>query len=416
MIGKTILHYKILDKLGEGGMGVVYKAQDTKLDRMVALKFLPPHTIANEEDKERFIREAKAAASLNHSSIAHIYEINESADPNGNKQMFIAMEFVKGKTLEQILHSKTGGPLPIKTAINYAIQIAEGLQTAHEKGIVHRDIKTSNIMVDDKDHIKIMDFGLAKVSGATKFTHVGTTMGTAAYMSPEQASGQKVDQRTDIWSLGVVIYEMICGQLPFKNDYEQALLYSIINEEPEPLTAKRTGVPISLDTVIFKALAKDPGMRYQHVDEIPADLRTIEFKSGSLTTNISTQSVINKSAVKNNLNIKKRLPWIVTCAVVLLSILFFVFTSNNNDTGNEYISRLSIGIPPENQPIYTDDQIITISPDGKFIAYIGSVNGTAQILLRPMNSYEVTILDGTQGAANPFFSPDGKWIAFFRRR
>ena len=271
MIGKTILHYNILEKLGEGGMGIVYKAKDTKLDRTVALKFLPQYSITNNEDKERFIREAKAAASLSHSNIAHIYEIGEADDKDGRKLMFIAMEYIDGKTLEEIIRSNGGSPLQLKTAVNYAIQIADGLQAAHEKGIIHRDIKSANIMVNDKDQIKIMDFGLAKLAGATRVTTLGSTMGTAAYMSPEQAGGEKVDHRTDIWSLGVVMYEMICGQLPFKNDYNQALMYSILNEEPEPLTAKRTGIPIALDGVISKALAKDPSMRYQHVDEIPAD-------------------------------------------------------------------------------------------------------------------------------------------------
>lgn len=414
MIGKTISHYKIIDKLGEGGMGIVYKAQDTKLDRIVALKFLPAHAISNEEDKERFIREAKAAASLNHHNIAHIYEIDEVESAEGGKQMFIAMECVEGNTLEKIIHSKGGIPLALKTAISYTIQIAEGLQIAHEKGIVHRDIKTANIMVNDRDQIKIMDFGLAKVSGATKVTKLGTTMGTAAYMSPEQASGEKVDHRSDIWSLGVVMYEMICGQLPFKNDYEQALLYSIMNEEPEPLTAKRTGVPISLDGIISKALAKDPGMRYQHVDEIPADLRTIELKSGSVTTRISSQTRLFKTPAPKNNKIKIQLPWLITTAVILISALLFLFVFNNKENSNkEAITRLSIVIPHDHQPIYSDDQVITISPDGKYVAYIGSMNGTPQIFLRAMNGYEVTPLDGTQGAANPFFSPDGKWIAFF---
>lgn len=414
MIGKTISHYKIIDKIGEGGMGVVYKAQDIKLDRTVALKFLPAHALSNEEDKERFIREAKAAASLNHHNIAHIYEIDETSEPGGGKQMFIAMEFVEGKNLDQILHDKGGAPLPIKTAINYTIQIADGLQVAHEKGIVHRDIKTANIMVNDKDQVKIMDFGLAKVSGATKVTRLGTTMGTAAYMSPEQASGEKVDHRTDIWSLGVVMYEMICGQLPFKNDYEQALLYSIMNEDPEPLTAKRTGIPISLDGIIAKALAKDPGMRYQHVDEIPADLRTVELKSGSLTTRISAQTRLHPVPQKQKPRLKELIPWIITGAVVLLSLILFLFVFYNKSSNNEeYVKRLSIIIPNDHLPVRNDDQLIAISPNGKYVAYIGSMNGEPQIFLRSINGFDITSLDGTQGASNPFFSPDGKWVAFF---
>lgn len=412
MTEKTILHYKILEKLGEGGMGVVYKAQDTKLDRLVALKFLPVHALSNSDDKERFIREAKAAASLNHQNIAHIYEIGESNESESGKQMFIAMEYIEGKTLEEIIHSKGGSPLPLKTAINYTIQIAEGLQAAHEKGIVHRDIKSANIMVNAKDQIKIMDFGLAKSAGGTKVTKLGTTMGTAAYMSPEQAIGEKVDHRTDIWSLGVVMYEMISGQLPFKNDYEQALMYAIMNEEPEPLTAMRTGVPILLDGVISKALAKDPAMRYQHIDEIPADLRTIELKSGSLTTRISSQTRMYSSVQKKSSRIKKQIPWIVTGIVILISLflIFFLRSNNGNEQDN---SKLSAIIPQDNPPYLTDNQVITISPDGKYIAYIGTNNGGSQIYLRSMTAYNMTPIEGTEGADNPFFSPDGKWIAFF---
>jgi len=370
MIGETILHYKIIEKLGEGGMGVVYKAQNTKLDRLVALKFLPAHALSNSEGKERFIREAKAAASLNHQNIAHIYEIGESNEPESAKQMFFAMEYIEGKTLEEVIHSKGGSPLPLKTAINYTIQIAEGLQAAHEKGIVHRDIKSANIMVNEKEQIKIMDFGLAKFAGATKVTKLGTSMGTAAYMSPEQATGEKVDHRTDIWSLGVVMYEMICGQLLFKNDYEQALLYAIMNEEPEPLTAKRTGVPISIDGVISKALAKDPAMRYQHVDEIPADLRTIELKSGSLTTKISSQTRMFQSPQKKSLKIIKQIPWIITGVVILVSLFLIFFFKINNVTEQD-ITKLSVIIPQDNPPYLTDNQIILFPRMGNILLMSG---------------------------------------------
>jgi serine/threonine protein kinase len=414
LVGQTILHYKIIQQVGHGGMGVVYKAQDTKLDRIVALKFLPQYALSNNEDKERFIREAKAAASLNHQNIAHIYEIDEEVLPDGKKQIFIAMEYIEGKTLEEIIHSNGGSPLPLKTAINYSIQIADGLQTAHEKGIVHRDIKSANIMVNDKDQIKIMDFGLAKLAGSTKVTTLGTTMGTAAYMSPEQASGEKVDHRTDIWSLGVVMYEMICGQLPFKNDYNQALLYSIMNEEPEPLTAKRTGIPLSFDGVISKALAKDPSMRYQHVDEIPADLRTIELKSGSVITRIPSQTRSHPALQKSESKLKIQLPWLVTGFVIIVSFFLFFFIVRGNDIDyGSYVSHLSIVIPSDHKTLRIDDQEITISPDGKYVAYVGLNNGNSQIFVRSMDNFKFSALEGTMGAVGPFFSPDNKWIAFF---
>jgi serine/threonine protein kinase len=211
MLGQTISHYKILEKLGEGGMGVVYKAHDTKLNRDVAIKFLPHQIVASEQQRERFVIEAQAAAALNHPNIATVYAIEEADD-----ETFIVMEYIEGQELK----GKTAkGPLAIDEAVTIATQIAEGLQAAHKKDIVHRDIKSSNIMLTEGGQVKIMDFGLAKVRGGSQVTKEGTTVGTAAYMSPEQARGDEVDHRTDIWSFGVVLYEMITGKLPFKGDY-----------------------------------------------------------------------------------------------------------------------------------------------------------------------------------------------------
>jgi serine/threonine protein kinase/tetratricopeptide (TPR) repeat protein len=268
MIGKTVSYYKILEKLGEGGMGVVYKAEDTKLKRIVALKFLPPGLTRDPQAKERFLHEAQAAAALEHQHICNIYEIDETED-----QIFIVMSCFEGQTLKEKIDA---GPLKIDKALKIAVQAAEGLQAAHEKRIVHRDIKSANIMVTEKGQTKIMDFGLAKLKGQTKITKEGSTLGTAPYMSPEQAQGADVDHRTDIWSLGVVLYEMITGQLPFKGEYEQAVVYSIMNEEPEPLTALRTGVPLELERIINKTLAKNPSERYQHADDLVVDLKKLE--------------------------------------------------------------------------------------------------------------------------------------------
>ena len=266
MIGTKVSHYKILEKLGEGGMGVVYKALDTKLDRTVALKFLPPHLSIDKVEKKRFIHEAKAAASLDHLNICAIYEIDETSEC----QMFIAMAYYEGKTLKEKI---TSHPLSLTETIDIAIQIAEGLNAAHKKEIVHRDIKSANIIITREGVVKILDFGLAKLKGQTKLTKEGSTLGTVAYMSPEQASGGKIDHRSDIWSLGIVLYEMISGKLPFKGDYEQVIIYSIMNEEPEPVTGLRTGIPIEMERIIYKALAKDPAERYQHAEEIPVDIK-----------------------------------------------------------------------------------------------------------------------------------------------
>ncbi|RMD99194.1 MAG: serine/threonine protein kinase, partial [Calditrichaeota bacterium] len=264
MASKTILHYRIIEEIGRGGMGIVYKAEDTKLQREVAIKFLPRRYSRDAEERQRFEIEARAAAALNHSNIATIYAIEEVEDEssNGRTRLFIVMEYIAGQELKAIIHNQ---PLSLDDAINYITQIASGLQIAHEQGVIHRDINSSNIMVTERGQIKIMDFGLAKLIGSTKDTAAGTTLGTAAYMSPEQARGEDIDHRSDIWSLGVVLYEMLSGQLPFKGDYEQAVIYSILNEAPKPLTALRSGLPVMLDAIVAKALAKDPEIRYQHV-------------------------------------------------------------------------------------------------------------------------------------------------------
>jgi serine/threonine protein kinase len=266
MIGQTISHYKILEKLGGGGMGIVYKAEDTKLKRMVALKFLPPHVSLDNEVKERFMHEAQAASALDHNNICTIYEIGESEDG----QMYMAMALYEGETLQDKIER---GPLPLEEALNIAAQIGEGLAKAHEKEIVHRDIKPANIMITSDGVAKILDFGLAKLSGRTKLTKEGTTLGTVAYMSPEQVRGEPVDKRTDIWALGVILYEMIAGKSPFEADYEQAIMYSIMNEEPEPISGD---VPEELQNVISGALEKDPEKRFQSVDQIVSQLKKMQ--------------------------------------------------------------------------------------------------------------------------------------------
>ncbi len=281
MIGQVISHYKILDKLGEGGMGVVYKAEDTKLHRPVALKLLPREALLTDADRARFAREAEAAASLTHPNIAMIHEFDEVVDPlTGAKLAFIAMEFVDGQTLKDKVKDH---PLPIKEAISIAIAVTEGLTKAHEKGIIHRDIKSDNVMISKDGIVKITDFGLAEIPGRTKVTKAGTTVGTVAYMSPEQALGEKLDRRTDIWSSGVVLYEIVTGRLPFSGDYEQAILYKVLNEEPEPLTGLRSNVPMELERIVKKAIQKDREERYQHADEMLADLRLLRKEIGSTT-------------------------------------------------------------------------------------------------------------------------------------
>ena len=267
MIGQTVSHYKILEKLGEGGMGVVYKAHDTNLERDVALKFLPHYVTSDPTEKERFYHEARAVSALNHPNITTIYEISEHEG-----QLFIAMEYVEGKTLKELVASE---PPSVNKVLDIAVQAGQGLAAAHEKGIVHRDIKSENIMLTPKGQAKIMDFGLAKVKGATKLTKAGSTLGTAAYMSPEQALGEEVDHRSDIFSFGVVLYELLTGKLPFRGEHQSALLYSIIHDEPPPVARFNEKAGDDLQRVVSKALAKDREERYQHIDDMLVDLRAL---------------------------------------------------------------------------------------------------------------------------------------------
>ena len=319
MIGKTISHYKILEKLGEGGMGVVYKAEDTKLKRIVALKFLPPELTRDSEAKKRFIHEAQAASALQHTNICNIHDIDES--PDG--QIYIVMDCYEGETLkEKIQH----GPLKIEEAVNITIQAAQGLEKAHKKGIIHRDIKPANIFITKDGNIKIMDFGLAKLIGQSRLTKTGSTLGTVAYMSPEQARGEKVDYKTDIWSLGVVLYEMITGQHPFRGDYDQAVLYSILNNDPEPPTSLRTGVPMDMERTIIKMMAKDKSCRYQHMDDLIVDL---SHSKNNLINQGTTQPITGKQVPDKKKKLRVSyfiyliiLFGIVVAVVIMLSKIF----------------------------------------------------------------------------------------------
>ena len=265
MVGKTVSHYKILEKLGEGGMGVVYRAEDLTLTRTVALKFLPHHSQAQERDRSRFLQEARAAAILNHPNICTVHDIQEHEG-----QLYIVMECVQGKTLREILPVRK-----IHDAITYAIQIAEALQEAHTHGIVHRDIKADNIMVNSNDQVKVMDFGLAKLKGSLKLTKTGYRVGTLAYMAPEQIRGEQADERSDIFSFGIVLHEMLTGHLPFRGEHEAAMVYSIMNEDPEPLQKLLPCAPSELLHVVGRALEKDPKDRYQTVLEMLIDLRRL---------------------------------------------------------------------------------------------------------------------------------------------
>jgi eukaryotic-like serine/threonine-protein kinase len=279
MIGQTISHYKILEKLGEGGMGVVYKAEDTRLRRYIAIKFLPKRLSVHGEERERFILEAQAASALNHPNICVIHEIDEV-----NEESFIVMEYLDGDTLRAWIRKNAEQPggfrkSGITEAVDLATQIAAGLEKAHEKGIIHRDVKSENIMVTDDGRAKVMDFGLAKLKGVSKLTKTGSTVGTIAYMSPEQVEGVETDHRSDIFSFGVVFYEMLTGRLPFRAEHETAMMYEIINVEPQALTDQHKGIDAELNRIVMKCLEKNREERYQSMREVAVDLKRYRRES-----------------------------------------------------------------------------------------------------------------------------------------
>jgi serine/threonine-protein kinase len=268
VIGTTVSHYRIVEKLGEGGMGVVYRAEDTKLGRTVGLKFLRAEFTRDAHAKERFVQEARAASALDHPNICTIHEIDET----DTGELFISMACYEGETVKDRL---ARGPLEIMDAIDIALQVAAGLGKAHGRGIVHRDIKPGNIFLKRDGLAKILDFGLAKLADQTKLTKVGSTVGTVSYMSPEQARGRKIDPRTDIWSLGVVLYEMVSGLRPFRGEHEQAVLYSICQEPPEPIAGLRDDIPQALAGIIARCLRKDADERYRTIGELSDDLSAL---------------------------------------------------------------------------------------------------------------------------------------------
>ncbi len=387
-------------------MGVVYKAEDTKLERPVALKFLPAHLLGDEEVKKRFKREAKAAAALDHSNVCTVYEIDEA-----DSKTFISMALIEGESLDKKIER---GPLKLDEALDIAQQIAKGLEAAHEKGVVHRDIKPQNVMVDSKGHVTIMDFGLAQLTQASLLTRPGQTMGTMFYMSPEQTQGSGTDHRTDIWSRGVVLYEMITGQQPFKGDYDKAVMYSILNEEPEPVTALRTGVPMLMEEYVGKCLAKEAGDRYQHASDISVDLRMLveKLKSGRSTISRTTNpapGIPTVAASDQTASPARTLLWPAVAAllaIVAVALAFLAFRPEPETT----TTRFSISLPP-GQEITSGP---AISDDGRIIAYTAQL-GTAesQLYLRRLDSFEARLVEGSSGARLPFFSPDGQWVAFF---
>ncbi|MBI5476595.1 MAG: serine/threonine-protein kinase [Ignavibacteriales bacterium] len=416
MIGQAISHYKILEKLGEGGMGVVYKAEDTKLDRTVALKFLPAQLNTSEQDKARFLQEAKAAAALNHPNVCSVMDIQEH-----DGQIFIVMEFVDGQTLRE-----KEGTFTFKQAIDIGTQIADGLAAAHEKGIVHRDIKPENIMIRKDGIVQIMDFGLAKLRDAeskiNRLTKEGSTVGTAGYMSPEQVQGQEVDHRSDIFSCGVVLYELFTGQLPFKGIHETAVAYEIVNVDAAPMSSIKPEIDSGLDAIVLECLEKDVNERMQSVKQVSIDLKRFRRESSKqrlshITASRSIPKTASAEPKEAVTKIYRSKPW------MWLTIFFFVTTLSSilyiyylSDTpGQKQVIRASISLPEKSS--LSNERgggHIALSPDGEKFAFVAvDSSGKNNLWLQSLNALSAQMLSGTETAQFPFWSPDGKTIGFF---
>ena len=396
MIGRKIHNYKILEKIGEGGMGIVYKAEDIMLKRIVALKFLHTKLTSDNDAKLRFINEARAISALEHPNICAIHEIKET--PEGH--IFIVLAYYSGETLQSQLAKRV---FDFENCLNLGLQMISGIKTAHKKGIIHRDIKSSNIMLTDDNLAKIVDFGLAKLATRTGFTSKSTTVGSVAYMSPEYARGLALNEQTDIWSFGVVLYEAVTGVLPFKGDYEKPIIHSILNATPESIRKLNNSIPKAFEKIIMKCLEKDKSRRYQSAEEVYADLKKLQEESNSL----------KRDRAQRLKRIKRQLTFSALILTSLIVLIYFFGRSTLNQFKNVDLEIISPHRLTTTTTVFEIDP--QLSPDGSSLAYVSEENGNMDIWTIRLATGEKKNLteDNTDYDGVPAWSPDGSSIAYF---
>ncbi len=411
--GTRLGPYEIVAPLGAGGMGEVYRAKDTKLGREVALKVLPGDLLESEEGRARFEREARALAALNHPNIAAIYSFEEISGRH-----LLVQELLEGETLHGALAK---GPLPLRKALDIGLQVAEGLAAAHGKGIVHRDVKPENVFLTKDGHAKLLDFGLARHDVTrhnpadtrsptlAAVSEKGVVLGTVAYMSPEQARGETVDFRSDQFSLGVVLYEMLTGKRPFVRDSAAETLTAIIREEPEPVTKLDPKLPALVGWIVQRCLSKDPEERYSSTKDLGKELQNVRTH---LSEAVSAADVSPGETPRLRRRVSYWAFAVVAAVAVVLGALLVIRTVRSGSPPAPFLS-LALSFPLDAAPDTNNTNPLALAPDGKTLVWVGSSSGKSMLFIRRLDRDRISPIPGTDGASFPFISPDGLWVGFF---